>query len=59
MVHNQVLAGVNNGYKECPSHFTRMIYEWTPIDNVEEFILTNAVAYTSHQCDNWTPDPGE
>lgn len=50
---------VNNGYKECPSHFTRMIYEWTLLDNFEQFILTNAVAYTSHQCDTWTPDPGE
>lgn len=51
---------VNNGYKECPSHFTRMIYEWTRIDNYEKFILVSAIAYTSHICGynpNSPPDP--
>lgn len=52
----------NNGYHECPSHFTRMTYEWSRIDNYEQFILASAVAYTSHQCvfnTHWPPDPAE
>lgn len=51
---------VNNGYKECPSHFTRMIYAWARIDNYEKFILIDAVAYTSRVCGGqgpWPPDP--
>lgn len=53
---------VNNGYHECPSHWTRMIYEWTRIEYEEKFILANAIAYTSRQCvfknTQWPPDPG-
>jgi len=55
---------VNNGYHECPSHWTRMIYAWTTIPGwTAKFVLVNAVAYTSHQCvfshTHWPPDPGE
>ncbi len=55
---------VNNGYKECPSHWTRMIYRWTAITSSQaQFILIDAISYTSRQCylrnTVWPPDPGQ
>ncbi len=54
---------VNNGYKECPSHWTRMTYEWTDIDGSMHFILVGALAYTSPHCvftdGHVPPEPGD
>ncbi|HEY3248082.1 MAG TPA: hypothetical protein VGK88_07320 [bacterium] len=55
---------VNNGYKECPSHWTRMTYRWTTIPSSQaRLILIDAVSYTSPQCylrnTVWPPDPGQ
>lgn len=66
----RLLLYVNDGYKECPSHWTRMNYEWTHSPNTApKFIPKNKVSYTSSQCylrlpgesenRHWPPDPGQ
>jgi hypothetical protein len=61
---------VNNGYKDCPSRWTRLTYEWMQPAKMEaKFILKNSVSYTSPQCAlhspgedsnrHWPPDPGQ
>ncbi len=62
-VFPQLILYVNNGYKECPSHWTKMTSQWTEIDGQWRFILIRALAYASRQCyfsnTRWPPDPGE
>jgi hypothetical protein len=55
---------VNDGYKDCPSRWTRLTYEWMKASNMEpKFILKNSVSYTSPQCgedpNKWPPNPGQ
>jgi hypothetical protein len=58
---------VREGYKDCPSRWTRLTYEWIKSSNWMEsrFILKNSVSYTSPQCSggpsdrHWPPDPGQ
>lgn len=55
---------INNGYKECPSHWTRMIYEWMEVSPAAiRFVPTHTVSYESRQCvfshTRWPPDPGD
>ncbi len=55
---------VNNGDKKCPSHWTRITYEWMKIPDLEaKVLLTHAVSYSSRHYafsnKPWPPDPGE
>jgi len=48
----------NDGYKECPSHWTRFTYRWLEA----AYALIDTTTYTSPICSfgpttNWPPDP--